>query len=271
MSDNIIHEKRIAYKGFNSKLQCQPDEYQDPFQYEIGKSYEESDIVIGERGFHAYLNPIKIFSQYEYALCSRYCEVEVEDYIVNGDLVCAKKITILRELTIAELLDIPTIITPREFIMRMNHYQHMAQITKINPYAKISMGNLGCDAINDSHGGIAYCANPCETAISTGAYGASVSEQKMSLAISTSTYSLAECRDAKSIACSLGYGGIAKGEKGSWIVLACYEELPNIVAPFKRVPKQISSVKAFYVDGEKVKANTYYTLWNDELVEVISK
>ena len=31
-----------AYKGFNNKLQCQPDSSKLPFQYEVGKEYEEA-------------------------------------------------------------------------------------------------------------------------------------------------------------------------------------------------------------------------------------
>lgn len=31
-----------AYKGFNKNLQCQPDDNKPPFQYEVGKEYEES-------------------------------------------------------------------------------------------------------------------------------------------------------------------------------------------------------------------------------------
>lgn len=30
-----------AYKGFNKNLQCQPDDDKPPFQYEVGKEYEE--------------------------------------------------------------------------------------------------------------------------------------------------------------------------------------------------------------------------------------
>lgn len=265
MSDNIIHEKRIAYKGFNSKLQCQPDEYQDPFQYEIGQSYEESDIAIGERGFHAYLNPLLVFSEYGYGSGSRYCEVEVEDYIVNNYMVCAEKITILRELTIAELLDTPMSITPKKFIELLNvaQFDRFIVPSMYSIFAKNNFGDVSFNSVTD---GVAYCDAPREIAISTGSYGASVSEQRWSYAVSLGMFSVAECRDAGSIACSLGYKGFAKGEKGSWIILACYNEDPDPTLPFK-YPTGISSVKAFYVDGEKVKANTYYTLHNDELAE----
>ena len=265
MSNDIIHEKRIAYKGFNSKLQCQPDELQDPFQYEIGKSYEESDIEIGVRGFHAYLNPLLVFSEYGYGSGSRYCEVEVENYIINKYMVCAEKITILRELTIAELLDAPMSITPKELIKILNREtsSQFIRLSMDSIFAKNNFGDVSFNAVTD---GVAYCDDPREIAISTGSYGASVSEQNWSYSVSLGAFGVAECRDVGSIACSFGYKGFAKGEKGSWIILACYNEESDPTLPFK-YPAGISSVKTFYVDGEKVKANTYYTLHNDELAE----
>ena len=46
-----------AYKGFNEKLQCNPNG--EPFQYEIGKEYEhEGDVKPCSRGFHACTSPL---------------------------------------------------------------------------------------------------------------------------------------------------------------------------------------------------------------------
>ena len=39
-----------GFKGFNRKLQCCPDG--KVFQYELGKTYEESSAVICQKGFH---------------------------------------------------------------------------------------------------------------------------------------------------------------------------------------------------------------------------
>ena len=66
-----------AYKGFNKNLQCQPDDDKPPFQYEVGKEYEESEAELCSCGFHACEFPLDVFRYYPPA-DSRYCEVELD-------------------------------------------------------------------------------------------------------------------------------------------------------------------------------------------------
>ena len=66
-----------AYKGFNKNLQCQPDDDKPPFQYEVGKEYEESKAELCSCGFHACEFPLDVFRYYPPA-DSRYCEVELD-------------------------------------------------------------------------------------------------------------------------------------------------------------------------------------------------
>ena len=66
-----------AYKGFNKNLQCQPDDDKPPFQYEVGKEYEESKAELCSCGFHACEFPLDVFGYYPPA-GSRYCEVELD-------------------------------------------------------------------------------------------------------------------------------------------------------------------------------------------------
>ena len=66
-----------AYKGFNKNLQCQPDDDKPPFQYEVGKEYEESEAELCSCGFHACEFPLGVFGYYPPA-DSRYCEVELD-------------------------------------------------------------------------------------------------------------------------------------------------------------------------------------------------
>ena len=60
-----------AYKGFNKDLQCRG------FQYEPGKSYEEKEAQLCDRGFHACEKPLDVFGYYPPGEGSRYCEVEL--------------------------------------------------------------------------------------------------------------------------------------------------------------------------------------------------
>ena len=76
-----------------------------------------------------------------------------------------------------------------------------------------------------------------------------------SAATNTGNWSAATVSGGESVACALGYEGKAKGTKGCWLVLAEWEDGHR------------KDVRCFYVDGESVKANVFYTLNDGELVE----
>ena len=95
-------KKIISYKGFDKDLKCRG------FQYEIGKEYEEKDIEICSRGFHACENPLDVFSYYDMT-GSRFCEVEQSGEIQKKDddtKVCSSKISIKAELKLADMINL---------------------------------------------------------------------------------------------------------------------------------------------------------------------
>ena len=65
----------------------------------------------------------------------------------------------------------------------------------------------------------------------------------------------------KTIAIVTGKDGKAAGALGDWIVLTERGEWNGDTRPIKEV-------KAFKVDGKKIKADTFYKLVNGEAVEV---
>ena len=65
-----------------------------------------------------------------------------------------------------------------------------------------------------------------------------------------------------SVICCAGHGCTVKAKIGSWITLA---ELEYSEEKGRSVPR---CVKTEYVDGEKIKADTWYRLKNGEFVEV---
>ena len=83
-----------AYKGFNSDMTCRD------FQFEEGKTYEEENAKLCDRGFHACVDPLDCFNYY-YPSHSVYREVDLDD---NGERhtddskVCGKKITVGAEI-----------------------------------------------------------------------------------------------------------------------------------------------------------------------------
>ena len=94
------------------------------------------------------------------------------------------------------------------------------------------------------------------TKTNTGYRSAATNTGEYSAATNTGNRSAASVEEKNSVAIVTGYGGKAKGVKGSWIV--CTERDKNY---------NILCVKATEIDGEKIKENTFYTLKNGDFVE----
>lgn len=72
--------------------------------------------------------------------------------------------------------------------------------------------------------------------------------------------------DPESIAVAWGYKGKAKGVIGSYLVLADWEGNENNF--WTQEEWSLKGAKMVRVDGEKIKADTWYTMENGEIVEV---
>ena len=90
-----------AYKGFNRDMTCRG------FQFEEGKTYEEKEARLCEKGFHACLNPLDCMGYY-FLNNSVYHEVELDgvsdERHAEDTKVAAKKITIGARLDIAGMV-----------------------------------------------------------------------------------------------------------------------------------------------------------------------
>ena len=76
----------------------------------------------------------------------------------------------------------------------------------------------------------------------------------------------AEVKDSESIAVAWGYHGRARGVKGSFLVFADWEG--NEEKYYTQTEWSLKGAKMVRVDGEKIKENIWYTMKNDEIVEV---
>ena len=74
--------------------------------------------------------------------------------------------------------------------------------------------------------------------------------------------------NTNSVAVAWGPEAMAKGVKGSTLVLAEWERIDNDTRYWKEEAWDFIGSLMVRVDGEKVKENTWYTLKNGELVEV---
>ena len=229
-----------SYKGFDKNLKCRD------FQYEIGKEYEmDGEIKVCNRGFHACESPFDVFDHYT-MIDSRFCEVEQDGNISKedrGTKICSSKIKIKAELKLADMINLGVewlkeITSPEKIktSIKDNSSGNGAKIGSSGYGAKI--GSSGNDAqIGSSGNGAQIGSSGNGAKIGSSGYGAKID--------STGEGCVIMCA---------GINSVAKASKGSWITLSewSYSDKKKRYIPV--------CVKTEFVDGEKIKADTYYKL-----------
>ena len=230
-----MEQKIKAYKAFDKDLSCRG------FKYEVGKEYEETgDIKACEKGFHACPYPLDVFGYYAPAR-SRFCEVEQSGQIDDSesDKVCSSKIRIGAELDIRGLVKAAVSFVKERCTNECN----------ANPGKPATAGDSGAATAGDrgaATAGDRGAATAGDSGAATaGDRGAATARGKAS----TGSNGLSVAR---------GNNVQVKGGIGAILVIA--EEGEDTY--------DIVDWKAVVVDGEVVKADTWYRLENGELVEV---
>ena len=245
-----------AYKGFNKNLQCQPNDDKPPFQYEVGKEYEESEAELCSCGFHACEFPLDVFGYYPPA-DSRYCEVELDaiEEKEKDSKRTGKKIKIGAEIGLDGIIKagVKFILEKAESCDKDTGDWSAATNTGYQS-AATNTGDWSA-ATNTGYQSAATNTGDRSAATNTGYQSAATNTGDRSAATNTGDWSAAAVFGEESVACSLGEYGKAKGAKGCWLVLAEWKGGHR------------KDVRCFYVDGESVKANVLYTLKDGKLVE----
>ena len=238
-----MEQKIKAYKAFDKDLSCRG------FKYEVGKEYEETgDIKACDKGFHACPYPLDVFGYYVPA-GSRFCEVEQSGKIDDSesDKVCSSKIRIGAELDIRGLVKAAVSYVKERCTNECN----------AEPGKPATAGNSGAATAGNSgaatagYSGAATAGNRGAAtagnrgAATAGDYGAATARGKAS----TGSNGLSVAR-GKNVQVKGGIGAIL------------------VIAEEKEDTYDIVDWKAVVVDGEVVKADTWYRLENGELVEV---
>ena len=238
-----------SYKGFDKNLKCRD------FQYEIGKEYEmDGEIKVCNRGFHACESPFDVFDHYT-MIDSRFCEVEQDGNISKedrGTKICSSKIKIKAELKLADMIYLGVewlkeITSPEKIktSIKDNSSGYGAKIGSSGYGAKI--GSSGYDAKIGSSGNDAQIGSSGNYAqIGSSGYGAKIGSSGYGAKIDSTG-------EGCVIMCA-GINSVAKASKGSWITLSewSYSDKKQRYIPV--------CVKTEFVDGEKIKADTYYKL-----------
>ena len=240
-----------AYKGFNEDLRCRD------FQYEVGKEYEENRAELCECGFHACENPIDVFNYYP-PTDSRYCEVELSDVAdeeSSDSKRCGKRIKINAEIGIKGIVDAFV-----KFTLNRVDWKKEKSNNTGNQSAATNTGDWSA-ATNTGNWSAATNTGNQSAATNTGNRSAATNTGDWSAATNTGDWSAATVEGKESIAIATGIKGRAKGALGCYIVLAEWKR-------DERGKWHIMDVKSAKVDGEKIKANTFYMLENGKFKEV---
>ena len=243
-----------AYKGFDKDLKCRG------FQYEVGKEYEEANAALCKKGFHACENPLDTFRYYR-PTDSRYCEVDVDD---NGERnstdskVCGKHIKISAEIGLKGVINagVRFVFDKCESATEENAsgWSGNAAASGERGNAAAS-GNLGNAAASGWSGNAAASGN-LGNAAASGERGNAAASGDSGTAVVTGFAGRATALGEQCLAVAWGEDSLARGTVGNWIVVSERDDDGNII-----------DVKIAKVDGDTVKADTWYKLVNGEIME----
>ena len=238
-----MEQKIKAYKAFDKDLSCRG------FKYKVGKEYEETgDIKACEKGFHACPYPLDVFGYYAPA-GSRFCEVEQSGKIDDSesDKVCSSKIRIGAELDIRGLVKAAVSYVKERCTNECN----------AKPGKPATAGNRGAATAGDGGAATAGDSGAATAgyrgAATAGNYGAATAGDR-----GAATARGKASTGSNGLSVARGKNVQVKGGIGAILVIA--EERDDTY--------DIVDWKAVAVDGEVVKADTWYRLENGELVEV---
>ena len=265
-----------AFKGFNKDLTCRG------FQYKVGETYEEEKAELCCAGFHACESPVACLQHYHPAT-SVYHEVELED-VSNKKGADTKRVG--KKITIGAEIGVPEICR-LTFEYVKEHCTNENNAEAGNP---ATAGNHGA-ATAGNHGAATAGYSGAATA---GKYGAATAGNHgaatagYSGAATAGKYGAATAGDngaatageygsatAGNHGAATSRGKSATGKKGLSVAIGINVRVKGGIGAVLVIAEENEnendySVKEFataIVDGNDIKADTWYKLENGKLVE----
>ena len=239
-----------GYKAFEKGMICR------------GKQYTENTIFVEKKaeicrsGMHFCKNPLDVFDYYplidDNGNMTEFAEVEALDDCKTDDnkKYCTKK------LKISVKIDLPAFIKASfEFIWKKAFYilsGDNSQLAASGDYSQLAASGYNSQlAASGYNSQLAASGDNSQLA-------ASGDNSKLT---ASGDYSQLAASGYDSIIVGVGIDNMAKAKKGSWITLAewKFNENEKTIIPV--------CVKTEIVDGEKIKADTFYKLENGKFVE----
>ena len=267
---NRKEEEMKGYKGFRKGLICKGKQYAE------NTVFEEEEMKVCESGMYFFPNPFDVLDYYgfvdENGHMNEFAEVEaLADTDMNdGKKYCTTKLKVGAKLSFAGFVKTCVDFVLEKTTLEMGDADEnkigssgdsaqigssgdSAQIGSSGDYAKI--GSSGDSAKIGSSGDYAKIGSSGDYAkIGSSGYSAQIG--------SSGDYAKIDSTGEDSVICCAGHNSTVKAKKGSWITLSewKYSEEKNRIVPL--------CVKTEYVDGERIKADTFYRLVNGEFKEV---
>ena len=247
-------EKGIIMKGFKAfgkGLVCRGKQYKE------NTVFEEQEAVICRSGMHFCENPLDVLDYYplidssgnvvEVAEVEALAECQTDD----NKKYCTKKLKIGFKLSLKEFVKAAI-----DFALEKNDGK-----ASTGDYAQLASSGYGAQlASSGDYAKLASSGNGAKLASS--GYGAQLASSGYGAQLASSGYGakLASSGDYAVIA-GIGRCNIAKGKKGSWLVLTewGYNDIEITYIPV--------CVKAAQIDGVEIKEDTFYKLENGEFKE----
>lgn len=241
-----------GYKAFKKGLICDPTGNK-PFQFAENTVFEERKAEVCKSGFHFCAEPMDVLNYYPPE--SEFAEVEALDDVKTDDSVkyVTKKIRIGAKISLKDLISAQVDIDFAK--AKEDGNEHYAQ----GDYGHaVAQGYCGHAATQGAEGH-AVAQGYRGHAAAQGYEGHAVAQGDYGHAAAQGNKGHAEVDGKEAIAAAFGINGKAKACLGSWIMLAEWE--------LKNGNWHIAAVKTAQIDGEKLKADTWYILKNGKFEE----
>ena len=241
-----------VYKGTDMDMKCRG------MQYKLGETAVfDGELKLCHAGLHACVQPIDVLGHYAPSE-SRYFEAEAEgvsdERKPDDSKIVAKKMTLKAEIGIPELVK--------------------AQVEYIKKQIGFDDAIKRADAENQNHAtgdrGAASATGDLGAASATGYRGAASATGYRGAASATGNQGAASATGYQGAASATGKAGVAlaagsacKAMGALGCAICCVER-----GGWDGDTYPIIAVKAAIVDGERIKADTWYRLRNGEFVEV---
>ena len=225
-----------GYKGFKKGLICKDKQYTE------NTVFEEDEMKVCESGMHFCPNPFDVLDYYGFVddngHMNEFAEVEAlaDTDTDDNKKYCTTKLKVGAKLSFAGFIKACI-----DFVMEK---------TAVEVEADENDENVICSKEKGAQIG------------SSGDYSQIGSSGYSSKIGSSGDYSKIDSTGEDSVICCAGHGSVVKAKKGSWITLA---EWKHSDKKKRWVPV---CVKTEYVDGERIKEDTFYRLVDGEFTEV---